>query len=241
MKLFVVGCSFSDYQFGKYSPEDSTYGYNLKELLKVPYIHHASGIGSNFRMWRKIYNEINTGNLTSKDILIVQYTDITRNEFFSNYILSKEVKSGFIESYKNDEAQKQITEPYYDGRIIKYKHREEDELDKIKFTKEERNFLKLFQNFFISKEFSKEQFDYHHFMFQNMLAFLKIKTVFLLTNYLHEEHVDFIDSFYISKFNIEKFTQTPEYRRTKNDRGHLSQLGHEVLSNNLYQIGRAHV
>ena len=78
MKLFVGGCSVSDYSQVNY-----VYGELLAKKIDCEYIHEASSCGSNWRIWRKIINHIMSGNLTSNDLLIIQYTTLERKEFWT--------------------------------------------------------------------------------------------------------------------------------------------------------------
>ena len=52
MKIAVAGCSVSDYTG---EGVERVYGEILAESLNVEYIHEGAGIGSNYRMWRKIW------------------------------------------------------------------------------------------------------------------------------------------------------------------------------------------
>ena len=71
MKVIVGGCSVSDYTGAEV---DRVYGEILSERLNAEYIHHGSGCGSNYRMWRKITNLIMNGEISDKDLIIMQYT-----------------------------------------------------------------------------------------------------------------------------------------------------------------------
>lgn len=79
--LLVAGCSVSDY-----SEVKQTYGEHLANKLKLNYIHRAAGCGSNWRMWRVIFDAVNNKIVTPEDLIIVQYTEITRTEFWSDTI-----------------------------------------------------------------------------------------------------------------------------------------------------------
>ena len=78
MKLLVAGCSFSDYCQVK-----KPYGEILASKLNVEYIHEGAGSGSNWRIWRKVIKYILDGTITPDDLILIQYTERTRNEFCS--------------------------------------------------------------------------------------------------------------------------------------------------------------
>lgn len=75
-KLFVSGCSFSDYTL-----VEKNWGENLAESLGMEYVHMNKGGGSNDRGWREISWKILEGEITSQDLVILQYTNIDRREF----------------------------------------------------------------------------------------------------------------------------------------------------------------
>ena len=79
--LLVAGCSVSDY-----SEVKQTYGEYLANKLNLNYVHRAAGCGSNWRIWRVIFDAVNNKIITPEDLIIVQYTEITRTEFWSDTI-----------------------------------------------------------------------------------------------------------------------------------------------------------
>ena len=75
-KLFVSGCSFSDYTL-----VEKNWGENLAALIGMEYVHMNKGGGSNDRGWREISWKIIQGEITTQDLVILQYTNIDRREF----------------------------------------------------------------------------------------------------------------------------------------------------------------
>lgn len=158
-KLFVAGCSVSDY-----TKVDKVYGEYLAEALQYEYVHEAAGCGSNFRMWRRITGHIMNGNLTSDDLLVIQYTGFERREIWSRHLASLFV------------APKQvIREPYDDGEITRFK------VDSYTWQNSKSEILvhKMFQNNCLNAAFDKEIFDTQHLMFQCLLKEYNIQTIFL--------------------------------------------------------------
>ena len=102
-KLIVIGCSFSDR-----TRVLRCYGDYLSEILGLEYVHLARGASSNDRTWRVLTKHILDGTITSKDIVVVQYTDLHRREFPSYghnyedyYVPEKSKYVGPIEKYQS--------------------------------------------------------------------------------------------------------------------------------------------
>jgi len=219
-KLFVGGCSFSDY-----TKVERVYGEILAELLGYEYIHVAKGCGSNYKMWRKLTKYLMDGILTSNDLLIVQYTEVTRDEIWCPNILPDrliglvdEVDGGYITDWK----------------LGSYKWQEYPEVSEFHQTKE---------NFYTSEVFDVEKFYYHHFMFQSMLAYYKIPTIFvegirigswgdkvkpiLLPEF---EKMFFPDAHFIRPGKFSEYDLEPGIDVT-----HLNQQGHYVYADKLVE------
>ena len=79
-KLFTAGCSVSIRNNCK-----TSYPEELAKLLNYELVNCAAGCGSNYRIWRMITKHIIDGNLTSDDLVIIQYTDQIRREFWSRF------------------------------------------------------------------------------------------------------------------------------------------------------------
>jgi hypothetical protein len=213
-KLFVAGCSFSDNL-----PSPRNYGSKLANMLGYEYVHKAMGIGSNHRMWRHITNSVMKGELTSNDLLIVQYTTPERREFWSAIPRSKVMLPADCSEYYNE-----------DGTILKFK------MDSYSWQNNtlEKYFMKLYQDNFLSVEFERDVFEYQHYMFQSMLLQHKIPTVFYLSRYLNDYTLfdEFKKHSYTEPKSFVKDEST--YMDPVNDRGHLNDEGHTQLAELLY-------
>ena len=77
-KLFVAGCSFSNY-----TEVDKVYGEFASEKMGIEYRHLAGGCGSNDRSIRLIMSAILNGSMDPGDIIVYQPTESTRTEFAS--------------------------------------------------------------------------------------------------------------------------------------------------------------
>jgi enterochelin esterase-like enzyme len=87
MKVIVGGCSVSDYT----GPEvKKVYGEILANNINAEYIHHGAGCGSNYRIWRTITRMVMNNEIDKDDIVFIQYTDVSRQEYWSSYILSED-------------------------------------------------------------------------------------------------------------------------------------------------------
>ena len=91
MKLIVAGCSVSDY-----TRVDTVYGKILADSIGYDYVHHGAGCGSNYRIWKKLTQMLMSGDLTDCDIVLVQYTQIDRREFWSDTIVPEYIRLSLI-------------------------------------------------------------------------------------------------------------------------------------------------
>jgi len=216
MKLFLAGCSFSDY-----TKVHKNYGEILAGLLGIDYVHEGAGCGSNYRIWRTITNHILDKNLTSDDLLIVQYTNVTRNEFYSPYP-NKYFKSSFIQVSVADKS-------HNNGSLIRYK------LGSWEWQKypEEKEFFQIYENTFLNENFELEKFKVNNYNFQSMLQVNSIPTIFLDTFRicLFENYV----SDHFEKFQYRDLEQlnSSEYDLEQGDTSHMSQQGHQELAGKL--------
>jgi len=238
-KLFVAGCSFSDY-----TGVDHVYGEFLATKLNYEYIHEGAGCGSNWRTWRTITNHVLSGNLTSDDLLIIQYTAMTRNEFWT--VLNQPIESIRNSDYSHAAQRKFIDfrsqnrnitwVPLVDtgpdsGHIIRYKIGAE----KWQNNKQECEFFEMYEKYFVNGHFCKEQFKIQHYMFQTMLIRNNIKTVF--TNSYRQGCGLFMC---LPEFTPYMFTDPlpysdcMQYDLNSGDMGHLNLNGHEIYANWLY-------
>ena len=216
--LVVAGCSVSDY-----THVDKVYGEYLSEKINCNYIHEGSGCGSNWRMWRKIFNLVNNNIITNEDIIIVQYTELIRREFWSPY--QKQSRSLYGSNEKSF-----IVEKYNDsGSIIKFK------MDAHKFsdhTSDEKKFFKLYTRF-IDQDFELEQFFMMHNMFQSFMKDKGFKNLYFLKTGKYgpiknsNDIIDFYKDNYISAPNAFD-------NHLLGDKLHMNELGHKKLADIVY-------
>ena len=218
-KLFVAGCSISDYTWVQ-----ETYGEILAKQIEFDYVHEGAGGGSNYRIWRKISNHIIDGYLKDNDILIVQYTEAVRNEFWSAFPDTR-VYDQFPNQPKNAD------ESHDNGTVIRYKygawHWQNFNEEKHFFTQYEKNFVNI--------KFAQENFRVNNYNFQQMLKNHNIKTVFLTTprngpGVHSEEYI--IDYFKPYEF-VDNSMKDDKFNLKENDKGHFSQLGHSNMAEEL--------
>jgi len=212
-KLCVAGCSFSDY-----TEIDTVYGEILAEKLGYDYLHEAKGGGSNYRIWRRITNHVMNGTLTPNDLLIIQYTGYERDEFWSSL---------FPYPYVGDFKDYEI---YDTGILTQFKvHSHTWQHHPIAS-----EFHLLKENHFSSYEFDTERFNCQHLMFQTMLLYKKIPTIFTrgirisqLYEVLPEHEKMFFDDEKTNIFDV-------KYHLTPDDYAHMNQEGHYVYADLLY-------
>lgn len=213
-KVFVAGCSVSDYM-----DVDVVYGELLAKKLGYEYVHEGAKCGSNWRIWRVITNHIINGNLTSDDLLIVQYTSFERREFWT----------------RNQRAQPlldlQIRERYnvLDGDIIRFKTNAFTWQD---FTNEKK-FFHQYENSFLNEDFETEIFNTQNLMFQCMLKEYQIPIIFF-GFYHHQFNIKRIPYYENSFFDTDEIRHDPEFLLP--DGGHLNKKGHNYVADKLYEF-----
>lgn len=223
MKLIVAGCSASDYSQVKHP-----YGEVLASQSDKfsDYIHRAAGCGSNYRIMRIITHDIMKGIITPDDLLIVQWTTLERDEVASAFKRDDALainRSGGKRINFRDDFSKDID-------IIRYKiHSSEfHHMEKI-----ESEYLKLKEDWFTHMEFERERFDRYSHMFQTMLVYNNINTIFF-------KFSGYANSFKpIREFEnriFEYLNPEEEYRQSKDDWGHLNQEGHNYVANELQRF-----
>ena len=152
-KLLVAGCSWSDR-----TRVDKCYGDWLSEEFDAEYHHHGSGAGSNWRIWRTVSEKIINRTFNSNDILLIQYTSVTRQEFWSSYVELK--KHHLTDNYGNVT----FREDFDDGQIIKFKVN----IANNQNDKNEKELFALYETYFLNSEFEMLKQKQYHMMFQCM-------------------------------------------------------------------------
>lgn len=220
-KLFVAGCSVSDY-----TRVQEPYGEILANLIGFDYVHEGAGAGSNYRIWRKITNHVLSGNLTENDILIIQYTESVRNEFWSAFPDTR-----IYDMFPN---QPKISDESYDsGTIIRFKA---DSHIWQNFDKEI-EFHKSYEENFVNTKFAEENFRVNNYNFQQMLKNHNIKTIFLTTT--RSGPVTNSSEYMTAHFKPYEFFDYSNRNEVYNlgpknvDDCHFSKLGHETIANEL--------
>lgn len=221
-KLFLAGCSVSDYIV----PEiDQVYGKILADQLNYEYIHEAANGASNWRIWRKITEYLMTGNLTPDDILIVQYTEITRDEFCT------------VIPYPPQPVPKSkgelLHEPFNNSTIIRFKVG----TSQWQVVPEIRELFKAYEKYFVDVEFDLQRFKQQNFMFQSMLLQHNItKVVFINTHRFNSRlfDTDIILPQYKPFVFIDKFIST-QYDLTPTDGVHMNQAGQNDMACRLHK------
>jgi len=209
-KLIVGGCSFSS-ALGV--EQEEKWPALVSARLKTQLIDEAAVAGSNYRIWRKITTHIHTGNVTNRDIVIIQYTEPHRTELYSPIQRTPDHPS-LVPGDQNAQA-----EPYRDyGYIVKNKWG----LDK-NGVGDEKKIGKITMKFSCD-EFDFEQFQVQHLMFQGYLKSLRFKHVYFLRggNYSPELKD-------ITDYPIIDCTDTLQHH-LPNDVWHMNKQGHKIVA-----------
>lgn len=217
-KLFVAGCSFSDFTKVK-----QVYGQHLAKKLNYDYVHEGAGCGSNWRIWRTITNHVLTGNLTANDLLIVQYTTKERKEFWTSI---KQPDCSFIPE-ENDHVS---LERYKDGgSITRFKSHSYI----WQYSSLEKKMHRLYESYFVSPTFEEERFIVHNQMFQHLLKNYNIKVIFLKTYRYWNDDEGVISDYQPYVFK-EQRNDNIDIGLSKEDQSHLSEYGHKIYADMLY-------
>ena len=208
-KLFTAGCSISTRCNAK-----TSYPEELAKLLNYELVNCTAGCGSNYRIWRMITKHIMDGNLTSDDLVVIQYTEPTRREFWSKFPKNND-------SYKDS---------YDNGNILRFK------IDSYLWqkTKEEVEFLRTYETNFVNDSFETENFLINNFNFQQTLKNHNIKVVFVKTTRISVPDFFTFDE-YKKSFYYDASNEDVTNNQSSKDHGHFSQKGHKLMAENLYQ------
>ena len=217
-KLIVAGCSFSDF-----TKVDNPYGQLLSEKLGRDYIHEGAGCGSNYRIWRRLTSMILDGAITDNDLLVIQYTDKIRQEFYSRYPQNRAYKG------PNCKDAIRVLDDYSDGHIIRFKIG----AHVWQYNQEEKDLFRMHEDGFLSSDFAKEQFTINNYNFQSMLVRHNIKCIFVKT-WRYRYHLDTKILPEFEPYVFYDLDTNHEHNLAPDDHGHLSQEGHEAFSEKLY-------
>lgn len=205
-KLVVAGCSVSDY-----TNVNKVWGDYLSNLLECDYLHEAAGCGSNYRMWRVLTTCILNGNITPNDVVIVQYTTLERNEFWS-----PKIEDDYLRDLQ------------YDGNIIRFKSH-----SYTWHKGSEAKLMKLYERF-INDNFEKEKFLNNHMMFQCLAKEYNIKNLyFVKVGAYGLEDLKLLDQYKNNFFSYSDIFNT-RANHIENDPYHLSDIGHKALADNIF-------
>lgn len=221
-KLVVAGCSVSDR-----GNVNFCYGDKLAELLNCEYDHQGAGCGSNYRIWRVVTQKVLNGEITPNTLLVIQYTEPTRKEFWSQH-----VSLNYDEMYyktRDVQGHVQLREPFHDGgELIRYKLTS----DAWQPNKYDRAFFKMYEEDHVNGEYDLELFKTNHFNFVNMLRAQKIPVVFFSAwNYAPYKFLWFPEGTEIFKIDNTIVSEDLKY-----DSSHFNDQGHEFVAKLLYDF-----
>jgi len=200
MKLWVFGCSASDRTEVEYC-----YGDYLSELLGAEYKHYAAGCGSNDRIFRILPNLIKNNQIASDDVVVIQYTEETRTEFYSRLYSNLPLR----DSYDN-------------GQILRYKAGSHS----WQPNKAERKFFRMYEKYFLDDAFACEKFSAHNYALQCALAASNINVWFLNIHGYTPPSFETLDIFSNKCIKVSK----QECKNLFFDDGHFDLEGHKTIA-----------
>lgn len=194
MKLAVGGCSFSDRRYNI-----KPWGEKVAEHFDAEYIHEAASAGSNYRIWRRLTAHIMNKNIVAGDIVIIQYTNVDRKEYWTPTI------------HKDTFELESICEPYDKGTLVRLT----PHFKEFAKTKAEKHLAQV-HNYFNNHKLNLEQFYTQHHGFAALCKIHDITLRFLNTAYDVENRIVDIDG-----------THLLVDENCCLDLGHMNQLGHD--------------
>jgi hypothetical protein len=241
MKVVVGGCSVSN-SWERETSIDEVYGQILANQIGADYVHHSVDGGSNYRIWRKITQMVMNNAITDKfeifppeevitknDVVIIQYTQPTREEYFS-------IKDSNKSNIRDESEECEVDDG---GNIIRFKL---DSQNIPNLNKHEKKFFDLKEKYFTSNMFDKERFEYNHYLFHNLMMSKGIKVVYLvsakrpLSNYSLGYRNLFNKN---GEVHCTLFEDNNEYLRHINgfvDHYHFSKKGHQYVADELKKV-----
>lgn len=208
-KLIVAGCSVSDY-----TNVNKVWGEYLADQLGYEYLHEAAGCGSNYRIWRVLASHIRKNIITPDDTVVVQYTTLERNEFWSPSDSTVEPR------HHRDE--------YDNGSLIRYK------VDSHNWHfGYESKLMKIYDRF-INLKYEEEKFINNHLMFQCLMKEYKIKNLyFVKVGGYGQESLTLLDC-YKDNYKVCQNIFDNHQNHLLNDSCHLSSTGHKLLADIIF-------
>jgi hypothetical protein len=135
MKLFTIGCSFTEGQ-GLQKQASECYPHLLSKKLELQYFNFGATGMSNDYIFRKVFELINSNTLIKDDILIIQWTHYLRKELpvsHDKYQWYHVVPNSF-HAYddkviiERDDDSKSVQNMYIDGELSESRLIEKEEL-----------------------------------------------------------------------------------------------------------------
>lgn len=217
MKVCVAGCSVSD----RYEITDC-YGDHLSTVLEAEYLHLAASSGSNDRTWRRVTDCITKGLLTKEDLLIVQYTEVTRTEFW----------------YEKDLRIPSSEQSWDQGCVIKFKINNLKRSSTERASKEISRFYQLYREHFLNENFEQEKFRLRHSQFECMLLHYDIATVFVDTTRIGPRDYEIMTTGRLSRFR-DSSNKILENNLSRHDSCHFSEKGARLVADQLREHVRS--
>jgi len=212
MKVCVAGCSVSDRHM-----ISKCYGDLVSEQLGAEYVHLAASSGSNDRTWRLVTDIVVKGAITPQDLLVVQYTEVTRTEFWYEQRPTRDCEQSWDQ-----------------GSVIKFK------INKIRpstielVSKDVAKFYRMYQRHFLNKNFEQERFRLRHSEFQCLLLHYDIATVFVDTTRIGPGDYDIMAQGRLTRLR-DSSNKIPENNLSLQDSCHFSQKGAGRIAHQLVE------
>ena len=152
MKLFTIGCSFTEGQ-GLKNQVYECYTHQLAENLKIEYFNFGGCGMSNDYIFRKVFELLNDNIITKEDIVVIQWTHYTRKELPVSYkdkmFYHSLPTSGWAYQDKslitlNNTPEVSVKDQYFENNV--------DDIQE-KITSENEKFLKIYNTKFLNENY----------------------------------------------------------------------------------------
>ena len=213
-KLVVAGCSYSDR-----IQVDVCYGDILSTRLGTEYLHEARTCGSNYRIWRRIFEKVTNGEISQDDIVLIQYTEITRDE---------------LATWIDPLAKAELTEKFDpETWLFRFKM----DANELCFDNDAKQWLKSYIDRWVCIPYEEQRFRMNNHMFQCMLEHHRINTFFLnLSAYAPNSNIWSTISYFPDRVYVDNTLHLPPYNISPDDKWHLSPVGHKKVADDVYEF-----
>ena len=152
MKLFTIGCSFTEGQGLKYQGSEC-YTHQLAKKLKLEYFNFGACGASNDYIFRKIFELINDNTITKDDIILIQWTHYNRKEL--PFLYDDKMWYHYVPSSMHVYNDKKIISIDKHSFVKDEYHNEDLDAQKLYIESQNKSFLQNYILKFLNEDYQK--------------------------------------------------------------------------------------